>query len=178
MINENIPNEYPRLHLGCGTDIKFGFTNLDCVKLPGVDVIHDLNKFPYPFKNNTFGHIISTSTIEHLDNLIKVMEEIHRISKNNAIVEIRVPHFASLGAFRDPTHKLFFSYYTFDYFRENFDYNFYTKARFKIIKRKIIYGRFLKVFEIFANWFPKIHEVILRKCLPVQDLYFKLEVVK
>jgi hypothetical protein len=44
-----------KLHLGCGTNIKKDWINLDFVKLKGVEVVHDLNKFPYPFKDNTFG---------------------------------------------------------------------------------------------------------------------------
>lgn len=173
MVNKSL-----KLHLGCGNDIKPGFVNLDSVKLPGVDIVHNLEKFPWPFKDNSFEHIISISTLEHLSNLIKVMEEIHRISKNNAIVEIRVPHFASLGAFKDPTHKLFFSYYSFDYFTKDFDYNFYTNARFEVVKRKILYGKIFKPLEIIANFFPKLHEILLRKFFPVQDLYFKLKVLK
>ncbi|MBS3078626.1 methyltransferase domain-containing protein [Candidatus Pacearchaeota archaeon] len=171
-------NKSNKLHLGCGTDIRQGFINLDSVKLPGVDIVHNLDKFPWPFKDNSFEYIISISTLEHLENLIKVMEEIHRICKNNAIIEIRVPHFASLGAFKDPTHRIFFSYYSMDYFTKDFDYNFYTKARFNIIERKIIYGSVFKIFQGISNLFPKIHEIILRKFLPVQDLYFKLEVIK
>jgi len=46
-----------KLHLGCGKIIKEGYVNLDIQKLPGVDVIHDLNKFPYPFKDNSFQNL-------------------------------------------------------------------------------------------------------------------------
>jgi predicted SAM-dependent methyltransferase len=167
-----------KLNLGCGKDIKEGFVNLDSVKNPGVDIVHDLNKTPWPLKDNEFDYIFASSTIEHLDNLILVMEEIHRICKNKARIEIIVPHFSSLGAYIDPTHKKFFSYYSFDYFTNNFDYNFYTEVRFNIIKRKIVYGKGLFFFEGIANLFPKIHEVLLRKFLPVKDIYFLLEVLK
>jgi SAM-dependent methyltransferase len=167
-----------KLNLGCGNDIKKGFVNLDSIKLGGVDVVHDLNKFPWPFKDNSFDYIFTASTLEHLDNLILTMEEIHRICNNKSKIEIIVPHFSSLGAYQDPTHKKFFSYYTFDYFTEGFDYNFYTKARFNIIKRKIVYGKGLFFFEGIANLFPKVHEIILRKFLPVKDIHFVLEVVK
>ena len=37
-----------KLHLGCGTDIRAGWVNLDCAKLPGVDIVHDLNVLPLP----------------------------------------------------------------------------------------------------------------------------------
>ena len=39
-----------KLHLGCGKVIKKGFINLDSVKLKGVDVVHNLDVYPWPFK--------------------------------------------------------------------------------------------------------------------------------
>jgi len=167
-----------KLHLGCGKDIRKDYVNVDLVKFPGVDVVGDLNKFPWPFKDNQFDEILSIATFEHLDNLVKVMEEVYRISKPNAIIDIRVPHFSSLGAFGDPTHKTFFTYYTFDYFTKEFEYNFYSKARFKIKERKIVYGKGLGFFQWIANNFPKVHEVFLRKILPARSIYFQLEVDK
>ena len=175
---EHFKKNTTKLHIGCGKDIKQGFVNLDSLNLPGVDIVHDLNKFPWPFKDNTFDYVLAVSVLEHLDNLIRTMEEIHRISKKNAIIEIRVPHFESLGAFVDPTHKIFFSYYTFDYFTKGFDYNFYSKARFEILKRRVIYNKFFFIVQWVSNLFPKFHEVILRKFFPVQDLIFKLKVIK
>ena len=41
-----------KLNLGCGTDIKKGYINLDVAKLDGVDVVHDINRLPLPFKEN------------------------------------------------------------------------------------------------------------------------------
>ena len=43
-----------KLNFGCGKDIREGWVNLDCVALPGIDAIHDLNKFPLPFEDNSF----------------------------------------------------------------------------------------------------------------------------
>jgi len=167
-----------KLHLGCGEDIKEGYVNVDLVKLKGVDVVWDLNIFPWPFKDNQFEEVFATATFEHLDNLVKVMGEVYRVSKPNAIIDIGVPHFSSLGAFRDPTHKTFFTYYTFDYFDKNFEYNFYSNARFKIISRKIVYGKGLGLFQWIANKFPKFHEISLRKILPAKSLYFILKTDK
>ncbi|MEK6954514.1 MAG: hypothetical protein AABX01_05875 [Candidatus Micrarchaeota archaeon] len=43
-----------KLNRGSGiTKQKEGWVNLDIVKSEGVDVVHDLNKFPYPFKKST-----------------------------------------------------------------------------------------------------------------------------
>lgn len=72
-------NNPPRLNLGCGTDIRRGFVNLDHCDLPGVDVVHDLQKLPLPFEDSSFELIICRDILEHLD-YIPLLEEIHRIS--------------------------------------------------------------------------------------------------
>jgi len=143
-----------RLNLGCGINIEKGSINLDGVKLKGVDVVHDLNKFPYPFKDNTFDEVFADNVLEHLNDLQKPLEELSRICKPNAILEIIVPLAPTMNAFRDPTHKLFFTYRTFEYFTEETkSLNHYTKARFKIISRKIVFHNRLK----FSTWLINIH---------------------
>tara|TARA_Y100000310_G_scaffold341262_1_gene439866 strand:+ start:906 stop:1397 length:492 start_codon:yes stop_codon:yes gene_type:complete len=159
-----------RLNLGCGRDIKQGFTNVDKFKSEGTDVVHDLDRFPYPFKRDSVDYILMKSSLEHLKDIPRVMEEIYKICKDNAIIEIIVPHFESFGAFKDTTHFHFFTYFSFDY-------DFYLD-KFRIIKRKFIYPRFCFLFEWLANSWPRFHEIILRKFLPVKDIYFKLQVKK
>ena len=77
-----------KLNLGCGRDIKKSnkeeiWINLDQFKLKGVDVAHNLDKTPWPFKSNYFDEIYARDVIEHLKDLFKTMKEIHRISKKN-----------------------------------------------------------------------------------------------
>lgn len=172
-----------KLNLGCGMDVLEGYVNIDRVKLEGINIIHDLNSFPYPFEDNTFEEIRARSIFEHLDNLQEVLEELWRISKSGTIIDIWVPHFASLGAFVDPTHKRFFTYYSFDYYCEDAKkgidrLSYYSKFKFKILDRKIIYPKYFKIFEWIANKIPRFHEIVLRKILPVKSLFFKLEVIK
>lgn len=45
------------LNLGCGTDIRSGWVNLDSAELPGVDVVHDLDRLPLPFEEGRFSLI-------------------------------------------------------------------------------------------------------------------------
>ncbi len=174
-----------KLNLGCGKEILEGYTNLDIIKLEGTDIVHDLNEFPYPFKDSTFDEILAKSVLEHLWDLQKAMEELWRISKPGAVITIWVPHFESLGATVDPTHKLFFSYYSFDYyckggtFKSKHQYDYYSqKANFMLLDRKIIYPKYFKILELVANKMPRFHEIMLRKFLPVRSLFFKLEVIK
>jgi predicted SAM-dependent methyltransferase len=63
-----------KLNVGCGNRILPGYVNIDIVQGPGVDVVHDLNEFPYPFKDNEFDVIYADNVIEHVDNCIAVIE--------------------------------------------------------------------------------------------------------
>ncbi len=163
-----------KLNFGCGKDIKPGYLNVDIVRLPGVDKVVDFEKFPYPFKDDVFDEVYINQVLEHLSNLVRVMEELRRICKNHAIIRVFVPHYNHLNAFKDPTHKLFFTPETFDYFTSEFNLNYYTKARFKVLKRKIIpspIGRFIptqRLLNILSMVFGQLAE----------EIYFELEVVK
>ena len=46
-----------KLHIGCGNDIKKDWINHDIVKLKGVDVVHDLSQYPWPWSDGTFEEI-------------------------------------------------------------------------------------------------------------------------
>ncbi|MCU0642376.1 MAG: class I SAM-dependent methyltransferase [archaeon] len=173
-------NSSNKLNLGSGPDIKNGFVNLDSVKMPGIDVVHNLNKFPYPFKENAFDLIYASHVLEHLDDLPRVMRELSRISKNKARILIRVPHFSCGVSYRDPTHKRLFSYFTWDYFT---DECFYGLTKFKIIKRKLNFTRqaftFLNyIFNPVINLCPSLYERFFCWMLPCAEVLAELEVIK
>lgn len=169
-----------KLNFGCGNDIKRGYVNMDILKLNGVDVVHDFNKYPYPFKDSTFDLIYTSHVLEHLDDLSKAMKELKRISKEGARIVIRVPHFSSGVSYRDPTHKRLFSYFTFDYFTEEC---FYDLPKFKIINRKLNFTRlaftFLnKIFNPIININPSIYERFFCWIFPCAEVLAILEVKK
>ena len=56
-----------------------------------------------------FDEILMKMILEHLDNPIKVLKEIIRISKNNARLIIIVPHAGSYANFTDIQHKTNFT---------------------------------------------------------------------
>ncbi len=92
-----------KLNLGCGQFKKKGYVNLDNVVGFEPDVLHDLEDFPYPFKDNTFDLIEADHVLEHLDKPLHVLRELHRISKPGGIIHIKVPHFSR--GFSHPEHK-------------------------------------------------------------------------
>jgi len=62
------------LDIGCGLN-PHGTVNIDCIKLPTVDKVVDVNK-GLPFKNNRFDEVVCCHTLEHFDDFFYVMNEI------------------------------------------------------------------------------------------------------
>jgi len=99
-----------KLNLGCWNKPLKWYINLDLLKLKWVDITHNMEKFPYPFKDNTFDKIFAEHNFEHILEIEKLMREIFRISKNWALVKIKVPYYTCNSSFADPTHKRFFAW--------------------------------------------------------------------
>jgi len=170
-----------KLHLGCGKHVLEGYVNCDSVKLPGVDVVWNLNKTPWPFKKGEFDRILADNVVEHLDSVTTAMEEIWRITKKGAMTKIIVPVVPSVWAFIDPTHKQFLTLMSFDYFtKESGLGKYYSKARFIIKKKKLIFHPLLR----FMQWInvheriQKFYYVFVAQLLPPRFLEIDLETAK
>ena len=165
-----------KLNLGCGENIKDGYINLDFRQNDNIDVVHDLNNYPWPFENNSFDEIIAHNVIEHLDNFILSMEEIHRISRDNASIKISVPYWNSSFAYIDPTHKKGFHELSFSFFDSNSKYGkeryYYTTARFKVEAYSFFISPFAPYFLIpFFNTM-EIKNKFLKKIIGILGYLF------
>ncbi len=122
------------LDVGCGNRKAEGATGIDINPESQADIIHDLNVYPYPIPDNQFELILCMDVLEHVDDIVKTMEELYRIAKPDAIIEISVPSFNSAALHIDPTHRHGFTSRSFDFFTDGpvaSKYN-YTFARFNI----------------------------------------------
>lgn len=178
-----------KLNLGCDYDYREGWVNLDFHRNLKCDVVHDLNKFPWPFKKNEFDFILANHVLEHLNDLPMVMKEIHRISKPGAIIRISVPYFNSYGAFCDPTHKRFFTWDTFSFFCKLDDRTGkvgYIDKMFRYKSRKLIWASSTKpIFKQICSimdWLVNLNPSFFEKRIPwlvsVEAFVLELEVVK
>tara|TARA_B100000886_G_C20366290_1_gene467472 strand:+ start:178 stop:741 length:564 start_codon:yes stop_codon:yes gene_type:complete len=130
-------NKLTKINLGSGTNIKEGYINIDFKKSDGCEIVHNLNLFPWPIENESCTEVLAENVLEHLDNFILAMEEIHRICQDNALVKISVPYWNSSFAYIDPTHKRGFHELTFSFFDPDAKYckerPYYSNARFKVV---------------------------------------------
>jgi len=141
------------LNLGCGDRLSRDCINVDSKKFDGVDLVWDLNKFPYPFKDNQFEEIFAFNILEHLNDPHKVMEEIYRIVKPDGIVNLQVPHFSSNSVWGDIQHKRGFSYETFK--------NKNISKMFRLVKQRITFSRYRFIMRKIANQHPRFYEKVL-----------------
>jgi len=170
-----------KLNLGCGKNrFVTDAITLDINPMTEPDIIHDLNKFPWPFPDNEFDMVYCMDVLEHLDDLVKIMEEIHRISKPKAIINITVQHFSCSNSYTDPTHKHFFGLFSFDYFTGDNQYGFYTKVRFSKKKINLVFHPTLlnKFIWRLASRFPAFYERHLTWIFPAWFIGVELEAVK
>lgn len=89
--------------------------NLDISDVVGADVVHDIEKLPLPFPDDTFSEILCNDILEHVE-YTPLMKELYRIMAPGGALHIRVPHFTSKNNFVDPTHKKLFSIFLFDFY--------------------------------------------------------------
>lgn len=87
-----------RLNLGCGTDIREGYVNIDFRKTHPSVMEMDLSKFPWDIADNTVDEILMLDFLEHFPyrDTKKILLECYRIMRDwkenpNAELVIQVP---------------------------------------------------------------------------------------
>jgi SAM-dependent methyltransferase len=105
----------PALNLGCGSDVRAGFVNLDSLQLPGVDVVASLEGGRLPFGDDTFSLVLCRDVLEHVE-VVAALREVYRILRPGGHVVVSAVHFTSRNLYVDPTHVRGYSARTFDFF--------------------------------------------------------------
>jgi predicted SAM-dependent methyltransferase len=114
-----------RLDLACGQHKREGFFGVDIIETDDADLVHDLASFPWPFDDDSVEEVFSSHYVEHTypvgtnrDGLIAFMNEVWRVCKADAKVQIVHPYALSSRAFQDPTHTRFIPETTWSYFNQ------------------------------------------------------------
>lgn len=168
------------LNLGCGRKHQPDAINLDIVPDTDPDVLHDLNEFPWPFDSSRFTEVRAFDVIEHTADVVRVMDEIHRICQDGALIKITVPHYSCSNAFTDPTHRHYFGCNSFHYFTGENEFSFYTQRRYRRRRSQLVFYPTLvnKLVWRLANRFSQHYERYWAWIFPAWYLYFELQVIK
>jgi SAM-dependent methyltransferase len=103
-----------KIDLGCGPLPREGYLGLDLRALPGVDIACDIRRLP--LESECCEAVRASNVLEHIEELVRTMEEIYRVCRDGAVVEIIVPYQYSNWATSDPTHVRQFNEDSFFYF--------------------------------------------------------------
>jgi len=166
------------LDVGCGSAKTPGAVGLDISADTDADIVHDLDTFPYPIADDTFDQILAQDVIEHVREPIRVFEEFHRIAKPGAQIQIRTPHFSSVLAYGDPTHRHYFSTIAIRSLAAP-RFAHYTNVRFRVVALALdlwLPFRMLGVAAI-ANRFPDIYEKYFAFRFPAMNIRATFEVL-
>jgi SAM-dependent methyltransferase len=167
------------LDLGCGRHKAPGAVGLDRSPETAADVIADLDRFPYPFRDSSFDRIVCRDVLEHLADTLAVMGELHRIGRPGGRVEIRTPHFSSCLAYADPTHRHVFALQTLDHLTGAVATPGYH-ARFEIVSGRLAFWRLPRLLGLagLANRWPVPYEKLFAFWVPAMNVEAVLRIVK
>jgi predicted SAM-dependent methyltransferase len=95
-----------KINIGAG-DVKLeGYVTLDYDALSNPDYQLDIEKDKFPFEDNSVETVVAHHILEHLgEGYFHCLQEIYRVCKHGAIVDIRVPHPRHDSFLADPTHR-------------------------------------------------------------------------
>jgi len=172
------------LDVGCGLRKFPGAIGVDRNRASAADVIADLDRFPYPFRDGSFDEIRAIHVIEHVNDVIATMEEFHRLLRPGGRVFIVTPHYTDFSSFCDPTHRWHLTSFSFRYFGEDHGgFSYYSPARFREIRVRV---RLLNLWR-WLGWewminrsrrFRRFWEHYLCFMIRGKSIEFELEAVK
>ena len=163
-----------KLNLGCGIDIRPDYLNVDINKGKGVDKTFNFDKIPYPLPDNQFDEVYVDNVLEHLTDLPAVINELHRICRNKAIIIIKVPYYNCKGAYDDPTHQHYFNRDTLAILAGEQDRPNLRVQQFKVVRIRLIPTILGRLFI-----FPKlIHTMSLIFGEVVSEVHATIQVTK
>jgi len=172
------------LDVGCGVKKHPESIGVDRSPDSDADVLCDLDRFPYPFQDGCFDEVRAVHVIEHVADVIRTMEEFHRLLRAGGSVFIATPHYTDFSSFCDPTHRWHLNSFSFRYFGEDHGgFGYYTRRRFRerSVRVKLLsLWRWLG-FELLVNAFPRFRrfwEHYLCFVVRGKVIEFQLEAVK
>lgn len=94
-----------KLNIGSGYKRYPEFLNVDHDPLVKPDILADLENLKLDIPDSSVDYIIAHHVLEHIGlGFFDLMKELYRVCKDDAILDIKVPHHRSDVYYMDPTH--------------------------------------------------------------------------
>lgn len=168
------------LNLGCGNHKSDDEIGVDIIRTEKTDIVCDIGGGNLPFADNSVDIIRSRHSFEHVDDVVSLMSEVYRLLKPGGILEVTVPHVSNIDYFRDPTHKTFFTFGTFDYFVEGMKPIAYSDVRFSYLDKQLIFSKGLRprIGRLIFKLSPRKYEKYYCWNYPCYEIFVKLQANK
>ncbi len=167
--------------------------NVDIADYGGNEII-DLNRFPWPFEDDEVARISASHVLEHLGDFNAVVNEMWRICRPGALIEVQVPFFLSTKFYSEPDHRIPFGIRSFDNYEHLGDRplrfyeqwklkwrtNYESDAQFTVESKRFHFSNFavLRWLNGPINIEPVIFERFFATLLTPEEVHFRLRVVK
>lgn len=176
--------QLPILDVGCGINKHPGAIGLDRNPNTRADVLADLDRFPFPFRDSSFREVRATHVIEHVADVLGTVGEFHRLLAPGGRAVIVTPHYTDFSSFCDPTHRWHLNSFSLRYFTGNHGgFGYYSRARFREISTTVqllAFWRYLG-FQFLINRSPRFRrfwEFYLCYLVRGKVIEWQLEAVK
>ena len=106
------------------------------------------------FADGAFDQVRAVHFIEHASDVIRSMEEFHRLVRPGGRIFIVTPHYTDFSSFCDPTHRWHLNSFSFRYFGEDHaGFGYYSPVRLREISVRVKLLAFWRAlgFEFLVN---------------------------
>jgi SAM-dependent methyltransferase len=168
------------LDIGCGSSKYPGAVGVDRSEDTAADIVLDLDHVPYaPLESSSFEQILCQDVLEHVEEPLRVIEELHRIAAPGARIHIRTPHFSSVLAYGDPTHRHYFSAMAVRALAEP-RFAHYTPVRMRVVSLSLDFWTPFRLLGLsrLANRFQTPYETYFAFRFPAMNIRAEFEVIK
>ena len=113
-----------------------------------------------PFATSSLEKVYCFDLLEHVDDLVDVITEIHRVLRPGGHLFVTTPHFSCANSYTDPTHRHHLGWRSFDYFADGHALSYYSQARYRIRHRILRFhgGLIDALVRRIANRWPDWYE--------------------
>lgn len=128
-----------RINLGSGLRYLDGYINIDKSTKFKTDLVFNLEQLeliPLNYQEGEIDEINASHILEHIHNIIPLMNECYRILKKGGKMFIEVPQ--GDGIWADPTHVRAFNLMSFRYYCDYYNEIYGITCKFRILSGEFI----------------------------------------